>query len=238
MHIQSFGDGPSLWLEGSQSIAIWMSGAKRHAELNDLRSAITTSANKARAHAEEPERVKALAGDEAAMAVVLAKTPGDQEVAVAIAQGLRSKGDPAAALKTLQASAKTGRMTPQTKRILASVYSDVGKLNKSDTLLTGWLAKRLPRYQVARKAYATRYEMVRKTTIESAESGNLPPHMHEKLSGLSQEKQLAYFGEYLNQRLENDRQLAGDRSRALRRRQRLPHLGHGQASAGQCSQRR
>ncbi len=155
-------------------------------------------------------------GDEKAIAAALAGVPADQELAVALAEMQRHRGDAKAALATLEALGKPGRMTTDAQQLLAACAADGGDLERADRTLGDLLAERLPAFQQAQRELSGAAELYEKTAIADAEAGNIDPSLKLRLEGVSKDEMPGVFHEWLQQKLETDPHLKALREEYLR----------------------
>jgi cellulose synthase operon protein C len=213
--IEGLGPAPSLWIEAAHEIDVWLAAVARDASQNAAASAIRTRLEDARtAHTADLALVEV--GDEKLIAKALARMPGDQELAVALADLKRRRGDTTGALATLTAIGPPGRMTAAAQQLLGATYAGAGDLAKADAVLTALLADRLPPFQEAQRAYLGEAQRLRHNLVESAKLGNLPPELDRKMEGASDDEKMEIFGQWLSARVDGDERLAGLRAEYLR----------------------
>ncbi|MEO5726708.1 MAG: hypothetical protein ABI134_31400, partial [Byssovorax sp.] len=209
--IESFGEGPSLWLEAEHEIEAWLAAAGADPAAAGFRERL---AQARRVH--EGDAAKIEAGDEKALAKALAATPADQELAVALAAAQRRRGDAKGALATLTAIGPRGRMTGAAQQLLAACSADAGDLARAAAVLTAFLADRLAPFQQAQREYAATAEQLQKKLIADAKVGMFDSDVKRKLEGASEADKPQIFRAWLSERMDKDLELGALRSEFLR----------------------
>ncbi|MBI5545459.1 MAG: hypothetical protein HY901_16355 [Deltaproteobacteria bacterium] len=126
---------------------------------------------------------------------------------LALAAAQRARGDLSGAVATIEALGAPGWIVSPGQRMLAACYSDSGQLEKAEAILERHLRRRLPRFQSARQAYATRIDTVRDQLIARAKSGGLPKDIERRLETGTEEQKNAVFHEWLSTELDKDAEL-------------------------------
>lgn len=142
----------------------------------------------------------------------LKEVPGDQEVALALAELSLGKGALDEAIRLLEGFGGPGWLIPSAQQVLASLYLDAGKLEDAERILDPYLAAQLPAFTRARQRYIDEMNAARERLISRAERGALPSDLTAQLQGASEEKQGQIFGEWLSKQLEADPKLASLRA--------------------------
>ncbi len=198
----------SVWLELSPTIDRWEGGA-RHSAVASTRELVLEQRAAAQAAAIDPARLAALALTEPeALAAVVAAAPGDQELAVALADLKLAEGDAAGALAVLTAIGPPGRMVLEAQASLASAYATAGREAEADALLERVLTSRLPAFESAQRMYVEKADALSEQLLEKAQQGHLPPAIMRKLQNASEAQQQKIFGEWLEEQIEQDRELS------------------------------
>jgi hypothetical protein len=219
--IDGFGDAPSLWIEAEHDVGAWADEADKRVDLRQAAGRVRERLRVARegAFADQP---LIEAGDEKKLAAALARTPGDQEVAGAIAQIRRRHGDLKGALATLGALGPPGRMTAAAQQLLADCHVDAGDLAKAETILSGLVAERLPAFQIAQRELMSAVESTQQRLIAQAKAGNVDEAEMRRIGSAPESEQGAMFREWLNKQLDADPKLSALRSEYVRRVQVVP----------------
>jgi len=198
------GDGPSVWIELEPAIV----ALGEHAVGTEHAAAFERAAEKlaaAKQTAAGPLRKEQLAGgDLKALSERLAETPGDQEVAVAIAELQRGAGDPAAALATIEQLGAPGMLVTGAQLTLASVRAELGELEGAETLLRRMLSNKLPAFERARAEFEDAKRRKEAELLERGRTGNLPPNLVRELETIPESEQQTVFVAWLGEQLDLD----------------------------------
>lgn len=219
--VESFGPAPSLWIEAEHDVVAWASAAEKRPEL-------AAAAKSARAQLKAAEDARAAydplrtEGDEKQLAKELAKSPGDQEVAMALALAQRRRGDVKAALATLVALGEPGRMTAGALQLFASCLAEAGDPAKAQAILEALLAERLPAFQQAQRDYDGAEERAQRQIVADAKRGIFDAELGPKMQHLSDAEQGKVFREWLSERIQADPQLKAMRAEFVRHASVVP----------------
>ncbi len=219
--IDGFGEAPSLWIEAERDVQAFAAAAAKRLDLHDAGARAQDRLQKARdAHAADAALIEK--GDEKPIAEALARTPGDQELAVALAEIQRHRGDAKGATATLEALGKPGRMTAAAQQLLAGCAADAGDLERADRILGELLAERLPAFLDAQREFAGAADLFEKAAIADAKAGNVEPALQAKLEAAGKDEVQGVFNEWLSQQLEHDPRLKALREAYLRQGSVVP----------------
>ena len=213
--VEGLGEAPSLWIEAEHDVALWAYSAERHPDLD-------AAAKQARARIHAAHEARAASepllanGDEKQLAAALASSPGNQEIAVALAQILRRKGDAKAALATLDALGAPGRMTATAQRLFAACHADAGDLAKAQAILEALLAERLPAFQQAQRDFEGAADRAQRQIMADLKRGVFDAELGPKVQGLSEAEKGNVFREWLSAKIRDDAQLKALRVEYLR----------------------
>ncbi|KFA93741.1 tetratricopeptide repeat protein [Archangium violaceum] len=221
--IDTFGEAPSLWLEASSDVEAWTKHKDQHTSRGDkvalyrerLEAASATNA-KDKALIEE--------GDEKKIAQALKASPGNQELAVAMASLARARGEAKEALATLTALGPVGRLTGDAQMMLGLCHRDLGQLAEADAVLSSYVADRLESFQRVQRKYEEAADALQERLVARARSGQLPAEVENRLkvaSG-SEDQQRKIFGEWLSEQMESDPGLEKLREEYLRHQAVVP----------------
>ncbi|HYO68355.1 MAG TPA: hypothetical protein VEU33_19970 [Archangium sp.] len=221
--IDTFGEAPSLWLEASGDVEAWTKHKAQDTSRGDkvalyrerLEEAFATTA-KDKALIEE--------GDEAKLARALKASPGNQELAVAMASLARARGDAKEAMATLTSLGPLGRLTGEAQMMLGLCYRDLGQLPEADAVLSSYIADRLEPFQSVQRKYEEAAKALQERLIARARTGQLPAEVMKRLevaSG-SEEQQRKIFDEWLSEQMEADSGLEKLREEYLRHQSVVP----------------
>ncbi|MDC0721627.1 tetratricopeptide repeat protein [Nannocystis bainbridge] len=195
-------DGPAQWLELADAIERWLGPARKQGGLGDAVERATERLRAARGSTTDSARVELLGGNDLeALRTALAAAPGDQEIAIALAQAQRGAGELEAANATLGALGKPGRLVLAGQVALASVWSDLGRVDEAESLLRQVLIDRLPAFEDARVVYLEARAEEAQRFVDRARAGDLPSDLERSLERASEQEQGAIFSEWLEQQL-------------------------------------
>ncbi|MEW5850082.1 MAG: hypothetical protein AB2A00_14935 [Myxococcota bacterium] len=153
----------------------------------------------------DKEREAALeSGNQAALRRLLQQRPHDQEVLVVLAILTAQAGDQSTALKMIQDHAPVGMLIHDGQRFLASLLQSRGDLAAADTILTNYLALRLPAFLRARDGHAARERTLRNQHVDDANRGRLPSDIQQELNHATRDDAQRLFEEWLQTRLAED----------------------------------
>lgn len=207
--LESLDDGPSVWIELAPTIERWQPAASREPKLAATREKVTARVLAARERMEDAERVALLAQPELeALTAAVAASPGDQELAVALADLKLATGDAEGALAVLTALGPPGRMVLAAQAALASSYAEAGREAEADALLERVLTSRLPAFESAQRVYGERADALSERLIARAQQGNLPRDIMTKLDRAPEAKQGEIFREWLDAEVDKDAELS------------------------------
>lgn len=209
--IESFGAAPSLWIEADRDVEAWLGAAGPASAASGFQERLT----RARAlHAEDLTKIEA--GDEKQLAKALAASPGDQELAVAVAAAQRRRGESKAALATLTALGPPGRMTGTAQQLLGACYADADDLARADAVLTAFLAERLGPFQQAQRDYAAAETQLQQRLIADAKAGRFDFDLKRKLDLAAETEQGTLLRAWMSERMDKDPELTALRTEYLR----------------------
>jgi hypothetical protein len=219
--VAGLGKAPSLWIEAERDVLAWAAAA-------DRRAGLETAARQARgrvqaAHeAQTAEAPLVESGDEKSLAAAFKTAPDDQEIAVALAQQKRRRGDLKGALATLGSLGPPGRMTALAQMVFAACLSEAGDLARADAVLTGLLGERLPAFQEAQRAFNTAAERTQEDLIAGAKAGRYDTELELKMRGASEAEKGKLFRDWLSERIQGDKRLGALREEFLRHEAVVP----------------
>ncbi len=210
-----FGEAPSLWIEAEPEVTAFAAAAEKQPDLRDGAARARAGLSKAHeAHAADATLIEAGVGEAARGRA--RPVPKDQELAVAVAQIQRHRGDVKAALATLEALGAPGRMTAQAQQLLAGCAAEAGDLARADRILGDLLAERLPAFQQAQREYEDAAETVQREALAAARHGNLDSTVKAKLETASEKEAGGIIREWLSDQLQHDPRLRALREEYLR----------------------
>lgn len=199
---------PSLLLAAANDARAWLTAAASDEPSAAAAAEVRTALDAATAAAADPARLQALeSGEERALAAQSKRAPADQEVAVALADALRSRGEAEGARALLEALGPVGRQVPAARRALASSLVELGHLEDADALLDRALAVELAPFQEARTALSAATTTLRDRLIASAEQGLLPPDVQRRLVLAQGDEAAQVFIEWAGPQLASDPEL-------------------------------
>ncbi|PCC69111.1 hypothetical protein SAMN02745121_08887 [Nannocystis exedens] len=200
--IDRLDDGPSQWLELADAIETWLGAARGLGSLDAAVARASERLRAARGSLTEPGRAELLAGgDVEALRAALGAAPGDQAIAVALAQAQRGAGDLEGASATLTAFGGPGRLVLDGQVALASVWSELGRVDEAESLLRRVLIDRLPAFEDARAAYVEARTEETQRFVDRARAGDLPPDLAQRLDRAPEPEQAVIFTQWLEQQL-------------------------------------
>lgn len=220
--VEALGERHSLLRSAAPNVKSWLEGSSKYEDLASQRTAVAARMAAAQAVLEDAERKQLLgsprpgepgdAGDAGesrrpasleALTAYLAKSPDDQEIAVAVAEARASANDIPGALSVLTGFGGAGWLIPPGQQLLATLYMEAGQLVEADAILGRIVAFRLPRMQRASQAYMTTARSIEQRLIDEVNAGRLPPGLEARLLGKDESEQQAIFGEWLGETLQN-----------------------------------
>jgi hypothetical protein len=206
----SLGEGPSVWIELGPTIDRWQQAAIELPALESTRAEVRERLAAAHERVAATERVALLDEPEAeALKAALEASPGDQELAVALADLRLAAGDTEGALAVLTTLGSPGRMVLAAQASLATTYAESGREPEADALLERVLTSRLPAFESAQRAYSERADALTERLIERGRRGELPYELTRKLELASEPEQQQIFGEWLEEQIDRDVELSG-----------------------------
>ncbi|MDC0667871.1 hypothetical protein [Nannocystis radixulma] len=207
--IDRLDDGPSQWLELADAIEAWLAEARDQGSLAAAVERASERLRAARGTLTEPTRAELLAGgDIEALRAALVAAPGDQEIAVALAQAQRGTGDLEGASATLTALGAPGRLVLGSQVALAGVWSELGRADEAESLLRQVLIDRLPAFEDARAAYVEARTGEIDRFVERARAGDLPPDLAQTMERAPEAEQSVIFTRWVEERLGESSKLA------------------------------
>ena len=193
---------PSLLSVAEQDARAWLAAVEGDADATDTAGEVRTALEAIAAAAEDPARQQALeSGEERALSALARRDAADQQVATALADALRARGDAAGARALLEGLGPIGRLVPEARRMLASSLVELGRLEDADALLDRVLSVELTPFQEARAALTTATATARELLIQKAERGLLPPEIQRRLTFAQDEGAATIFVEWAGQQL-------------------------------------
>ena len=137
--IDTFGEAPSLWLEASGPVEKWLVHPSQNTAWHEKVALYRSKLEAARAtHARDEALIAE--GDEAKLVRALKASPGNQELAVAVANLARVRGDAEGALATLKALGPVGLLTGEARLMLGVCHRDLGQLAEADAVLSSFVS--------------------------------------------------------------------------------------------------
>ncbi|MGZ3458374.1 MAG: hypothetical protein ACXU86_07680, partial [Archangium sp.] len=223
--LDTFGEAPSLWLEAAGPVEAWLGHKDQDASRSGKVALYRKRLEAARAaHTKDEALIEE--GNEAKLVQALKASPGNQELAVAVAGLARGRGDAKGALATLTALGPMGRLTGEARVMLGLCHRDLGQLAEADAVLSSFVAERLAPFQRAQRKYDEEARAVQERLVSQAKSGQLPQeveHRMELASGKDkEEEQIKIFREWLSERMEADPDLEKLRDEYLRHQTVVP----------------
>ncbi|MCA9691760.1 MAG: hypothetical protein KC636_19300 [Myxococcales bacterium] len=218
--IDALDNGPSVWIELAPAIERWAARAAGTEQAASAERAMARLAA-AREALSDPRRLEALVSTDPEV-VTAALTPGDQEVAVALAGLWRAQGDDKAALAVLEALGPPGRMVTATQLMLASVLADGDELARAEALLQRILRHKLPAFEQARAAYDAAATKLQTALVERGKAGDLPQELIRALEGAPESEQPTIFGAWVGEQLSADPEINALREAYLQRAEVVP----------------
>ncbi|PTL85666.1 lipopolysaccharide assembly protein LapB [Vitiosangium sp. GDMCC 1.1324] len=221
--IDTFGEAPSLWLEASSSVEKWM-GHKAQDKSRKDKVALYRSRLAAARTAHANDEALITEGDEAKLVKALKASPGNQELAVAVASLARGRGDAKGALATLTALGPVGRLTGETRMMLGICHRDLGQLAEADAVLSSFVAERLAPFQRVQRQYEEEAQAVQERLVSRARAGQLPKAVETRIEQASgqEEEQRKIFREWMSEQMESDPRLEKLRGEYLRHESVVP----------------
>ncbi|APR78197.1 Hypothetical protein A7982_03544 [Minicystis rosea] len=213
--VDSFGTAPSLWIEAERDVGAWADAAEKRAGQEEAAKRAREQVRAAHDAHDADEKLIA-AGDEKQIAAALARAPQDQELAVAVAQVQRRKGDSKAALATLGALGAPGRLTTSAQMVLAASYAEAGDMAKADAVLTDLVAERLPAFQEAQRALEGAAVRAEKAYIDRARAGDIEPTLKSRLESAAEADRPTVFRTWVSEKLSADPELKSLRAEYVR----------------------
>ncbi|XXF75060.1 hypothetical protein P2318_18485 [Myxococcaceae bacterium GXIMD 01537] len=219
--IDGFGPSPSLWLEMEPVVTEWVEAHRGTEAERAAGDGFKARLEAARKQNDADEKLIA-SGDEALLTKALDAQPQDQELAVAVAQHQRERGEAKQALATLARVGSQGRMTAPTRLLFAACERDLGMLAEADQHLTLFVQERLRAFQDAQRDYDSAAEGLQNQLVARARSGNLPEEILRKLKGASSKEQPEIFRTWLIAQLNQDPELEKKRAEYMRHEPVVP----------------
>jgi hypothetical protein len=211
-----------VWLALHSELAAFDRWRKRQgqAQLSKLAARLAQRRKDARARVAAPAYKKLLAGkDPAPLIEALGKTTAgqipDQRLALRLATLLQNVGKTKQALQVIEKLGQPGELIRPTQAILARLYTANDRLEQADGLLERLIARRLPVFERARRAYDLAARERQKQLIAAARAGR-EPGLDAKLRGQDKATQRRIVDTWLTERLQRDKKLARLREAYLR----------------------
>jgi tetratricopeptide (TPR) repeat protein len=194
-----FPDDPAVWLELQPELEAWVKNASGRG-LHALTKTVKLKLEQARKRLDDPDHRALLSStDEKKLAAALGKHPGDQKLAVALAQLRRKSGEAEEALKIVASLGAPGLLTSKALLLRAELEAERGRPAEAERLLSRLVAGRLPGFEAARRRYHQAITAERERLVEGARTGSVPESLARRLRGLEgqKEKQAEVFGEWV-----------------------------------------
>lgn len=207
--LQQLGEGPSVWIELGATIARWRTAAGGIDQLSEVRAAVTARVAAAQEHVAQPERLALLEDPQLeALQAAVAAAPGDQDLAVALADLHLASGEPEAALTTLNEVGTPGHLVLSAQATLAVTYIELDRVADADALLERVLTSRLPAFESARRFYEEKADVLQNKLVARAQAGTLPRVVQKRLENAAESEQGRMFAEYVDEQISSDLQLS------------------------------
>ncbi|WP_375765139.1 hypothetical protein NR798_25835 [Archangium gephyra] len=221
--IDTFGEAPSLWLEAAGPVEAWRSHRDQDKSRREKVALYLTRLETARA-THEKDAALIEEGDGAKLAQALKASPGNQELAVALASLARGQGDAKGAMATLSALGPQGRLTGDAQMMLGLCHRDLGQLPEADAVLSTFVASRLEPFQRVQRKYEQEATALQERLVSQARAGQLPSEVGKRLEAASnnEEQQRTIFNEWLSGQMEADPGLEKLRGEYLRHQSVVP----------------
>lgn len=215
--IARLGNDPSLWLEAEPEVRQWIA---RSSSVPDRATAAAGFAARLEAAAAGAAANAAVLekGDERAIAVALARSPGDQELTIASAALHRERGDSAGCVERLGAAGSPGRLVADAQQLLGACLSDMGRLDEADQVLSALVDDRLARFQQSRREYAAAADELETHLGEQAQRGEMPPTVRTALDAAPEAGRQEVFQKWVADTMSKDARLNALRDEYLRHR--------------------
>ena len=213
--IGRFGDGPSLWAESAPEVRQWIARAAKQPEL----AGTATRFEKRLAQASAAVAASAAvldSGNDARIAAAHARSPLDQELAVALAATRRRLGDAPGCLARLAPLGPPGHLTADAQQLLGACSADTSELERAAGVLQALLDERLPAFVGARREYFTAADALERRLGEQADRGGLPADVRKAIDAAPRDKQAEVYEKWVAATLARDPQLAELRAGYLR----------------------
>jgi cellulose synthase operon protein C len=213
---------PSVWLDLEPTLLAWRDAKVAGIAATSVRTKIEERLSQA-AKSVSPDADKLLeAPDAQVLQKELKKYPGDQRMAIALAELQVGSGDAAEALKTLSELGAVGALSREGQRVVADVYSDLGRLEEADAVLQRILSVHMSAYSRVRGRYFAAYERYESELYARANSGGLPALLQKELNAMSQDEAETRFRAWVDQKLEDDNNLTALRIEMRRQSHVVP----------------
>ncbi len=148
------------------------------------------------------------APNEAALSKRVHSGEASQEVRVALAEMKLSQGQSEEAITLLTAIGSHGEMTLMAQQLLSESYSASGRAEDADVLLDGYLSYRLGRFQNVSASYNDIANALVDRLYADAQRGVMPASIENELSVLNDEDAQKRFGEWVNEQVGLDKEVA------------------------------
>ncbi len=200
---------PSLILDLDDLLDSWLGYAERFEGTAELAKQVRAAVAEARQRKQDSARQALLdEPDEAKLRAALASAPSDQELTVALAQLLAARGDLAGAAGLLEAFGKPGTLVGGARVMLASLRRETGDLVGAEAVLSGWLDWRLAPFQEAAQRYVSAERNLREKLVADLKAGRYDGELAPKVEGMSEADRNHFLGQWFEDRLGSDANLA------------------------------
>ena len=207
--LEELGEGPSVWIELSPTLARWDVAARGIDELSQVRATVLERVGAANERVADPQRVALLDEPQIEpLQAAIEASPGDQELAVALADQQLATGDAEGAHATLAKIGPPGHLVLSAQAALAATYVDLGRDADADALLERVLTSRLPAFESARRSYSEKADALNERILSQAQAGTLPREVQSRLETASESELPQLFSEYVDEQISADPQLS------------------------------
>ncbi|NVB37930.1 hypothetical protein G6O69_08790 [Pseudenhygromyxa sp. WMMC2535] len=182
--VDTLPDSPALFVELEPELSRW---SKRCAEAGlrpgALERANTLSA-RGQALRDDPQRAALLeASDESALRAALEREPAAQDLSLALAASLRSRGELDEAAARLDSLGQPGHTIHNVQYLAAAIAFERGELDEAAERLAASVDVRLLILQDISRSYDAVYSALRDELIAKADAGEVPSEYREAFTG-------------------------------------------------------
>jgi len=207
--LQQLGEGPSVWIELGATVTRWRTAAHGIDGLSAVRETVTARVAAAQERVADPERLALLEDPQLEpLKAAVTAAPGDQDLAVALADLQLASGEPEDALATLTDVGTPGHLVLSAQATLAVTYVELDRVTDADALLERVLTSRLPAFESARRSYNEKAEVLQNKLVARAQAGTLPRVVQKRLENAAESEQGRVFAEYVEEQIASDLQLS------------------------------